>query len=497
MIYDANALAVYDQSGTAVPAQFKVLERWKESDQDRSIKWLLVTFLADVPASGSRVYYLKSGINPAPSDPAFLLDEGDAFVMRGQRFMKDFSVPFRLAVTLADGQTVYKASDLKTIRWTVEEAGPLRTCLKAESETEPDRFGFIAWIYGFAGRSRWDMTVVLKNTPRRGRGPFYFKDFSVSWERTGSSYVVGGESDRVYSGRLNQEDQLYIYQDSSGTDRWDKLGERNDGAAGYVINWTDLWKQGIPSFRGFKLVKNGEVVGTGNQASGWATSDESQVLVRNFWQNYPIALEVTSQHISARLLPKYWTGHGDSHWLDDLQRKAYDLSFRTGTFRETDVKAFNTPLLAHCGLDWYKRSNARGYISNRYREGEPNSANLGEWEYNWVNFGGYTLDRIRRRLHWFPMDDFVRTGDPYHAQKVWLAMRHSSGMTPLWIDGYTYPLDAGILKPYAYTNPARAKGIYSQGPTTIPICRGIQNTGARGSYSMVGDCLAIHWPLMQ
>jgi hypothetical protein len=56
-------LALFDEKGQPVPAQFKVLERWWR--QDKSVRWLLVSFAADAPADGKAVYTLKTGQKPA------------------------------------------------------------------------------------------------------------------------------------------------------------------------------------------------------------------------------------------------------------------------------------------------------------------------------------------------------------------------------------------------------------------------------------------------
>jgi len=53
---------VGDPHGGPTPVQTEVLERWS----DGSIRWLLVDFLADVPANGDSVYTLRQGTGPRP-----------------------------------------------------------------------------------------------------------------------------------------------------------------------------------------------------------------------------------------------------------------------------------------------------------------------------------------------------------------------------------------------------------------------------------------------
>ncbi len=66
-----GSLAIVDQNGVAVPAAFQVLARWNAPRNDNSapIQWLLVRFLASMPAGGTRSFTLRTDgsiVNPAP-----------------------------------------------------------------------------------------------------------------------------------------------------------------------------------------------------------------------------------------------------------------------------------------------------------------------------------------------------------------------------------------------------------------------------------------------
>jgi hypothetical protein len=140
LLQKPEEIALFGPSGRAVPAQFRVLERWRDHGQGRgdlSVRWLLVTFLADVPAGGKVVYRLKVGQNPPPAEPVKPGDKGDAWKMGGLTLRKDFSRPFPLVLTDPDDKTI-TAAELP-VKWTVWEAGPVRACLKAESATVPGK----------------------------------------------------------------------------------------------------------------------------------------------------------------------------------------------------------------------------------------------------------------------------------------------------------------------------------------------------------------------
>jgi hypothetical protein len=231
LLHESAGLAVFDPAGTPVPAQFRVLERWRDAGEGRddlSIRWLLVTFLADVPAGQHAVYRLKTGENAVPSEPLTIDEEADGYRMGGLLFRKDFTAPFALHLTDPDGKRI--GTEDQQIQWSVWENGPVRACLRAESVTDHSRFGFIAWIYAYAGQKRWDMTVVLKNTPNEAQGPFYFRDFSVVWQpfeaRTGRDFLLGGQWGRAVAGRIDGDQPVYLMQASDGTDRWDALGRQ-------------------------------------------------------------------------------------------------------------------------------------------------------------------------------------------------------------------------------------------------------------------------------
>jgi hypothetical protein len=276
LLGELEGIALFDSSGQAVPAQFRVLERWRDRGEDKgdlSIRWLLVTFLADVPAGGRSAYRLKAGQNPPPTNPVKVEDQGAAWKMGGLAFHKDFSRPFQLLSTDPDDQQL-TAADLP-VTWTVWETGPVRACLKAESPTVAGKFGFIAWICAYAGQSRWDMTLVLKNTPNETQGPLYFRDFSVVWEpaevKGAKDFLLGGQWGAAAAGSVDGGQSVYLHQESDGTDHWNTFGK--DWRMSPVLDWTadkSKAKAGLPAFRGYQVVAAGKQLGTGHFAAGWA-----------------------------------------------------------------------------------------------------------------------------------------------------------------------------------------------------------------------------------
>ncbi len=479
LLHKPENIAVFAAGGQAVPAQFRVLERWREKAEGRddlSVKWLLVTFPADVPKGGKAVYHLRPGKNPAPAEPVKVEKAGDDYQMGGLQFKKDFTAPFKLVLTDPEGKEIDTKG--QAIKWSVWEQGPVRACLRAESPTDHKKFGFIAWVYAYAGKKRWDMTVVLKNTPNKLVGPFYFRDFSVVWQppeiKGAKDWLLGGEWGKSVSGQGN----AYLYQASDGTEKWQEFAGGRPWWNAIVMDWTKdkvRAKAGTPQFRGHKVFVGGQEKGSGNFAAGWATlsggGPGALVCVRNFHEHYPKALEVAPGRLIARLWPKYSKGYGGLHWLDDCQRKWHDLSFRlsskplSAADAEAASKTLDYPLLAHAPADWYLQTGVIKKSPSRYPPrkfaGGVVTARKGTGR-NWVTFGGNLSDRIRRRYHGANLRSFALSGNPHGAYRLYRTAMHSAGMTPFWVDDYKYPRDKGLIR-WGYCSPPRKTGTYRPG----------------------------------
>lgn len=481
LLREPQGIAVFDSAGKAVPAQFRVLERWRDKGEGRadlSIRWLLVTFLADVPAGGSSVYKLKAGNNPLPPQPVEIADKGQAWQLGGMQFRKDFSSPFRLVFTDVESKTL-TAAELP-VTWSVWESGPLRACLKAESPTIAGKFGFIAWIYAYAGQQRWDMTVVLKNTPQEMHGPLYFKDFSVVWEPAevrGGDFLLGGQWGKNIAGKVAANQSASLFQDSDGTDFWETFGKNWEMSP--VLDYSkekSKARAGRPAFRGYQVTSGGKEVGRGDFAAGWAALSDGKTsafaAVRDYYQQYPKATELTAGKIIQHLWPSSTQAFGGVHWLDDSTRKAHDLTFRIGPQAgspeqaETMSRGWDFPLLAHAPAEWYFQTGvvrpSPDHASQKEFTGAVIRAQTGTGR-NWVNFGGDVTDPIRRRYHGADLDGFARTGDPSQGYQLYRTARHSSGMTPLWLDDYQYPRDVNKLTHDQYCGLARPEGSYRPG----------------------------------
>src|SRR5262249_47777817 len=124
--------------GRAVPAAFRVVNRWWE---DGSVQWVHADFLADVGAHARTVYRLRLSDGPAPLPTKLLRVD-----VHGDDIMIDTGVtrltvhrtgPFLAApglegtdLILKSDARIYKASQWGQTQLVVEESNPLKVVLR-------------------------------------------------------------------------------------------------------------------------------------------------------------------------------------------------------------------------------------------------------------------------------------------------------------------------------------------------------------------------------
>lgn len=478
LLQEPKGIAVFGPNGKSVPAQFRVLERWRDKGTgqgDESIKFLLVTFLADVSAGKVAVYRLKAGENPAPASPAKVEKKGAGYVLNGLEFAPDLSAPFKAVLTTPEGEEIC-ASELP-LRWSVWEEGPIRACIKAENVTVPGKYGLIAYIYSYAGQQRYDLSITLKNTPNKQVGPLYFRDFSVIWAppelANAADFHLFGEGGKATSGRVETGKPAYLYQASDGTAAWNRLSDPNGRQWQRAFTLRNA-AAGVPKFRGYRVVSGRRELSAGNFALGCGVLSGEKgsafAAVRHFLHQYPKAMEVDSGNITVRLWPKYYQGYGGMQWLDDCTKKTHEISFVLSDSQMSAeeavrlAKAFDAPLMAFAGVDWTRKTGVRGYISERYKDtGSEIGHVFRPSMHNWLTWGA-PPDRSRRRYSGYGLDGWLKTGDMAQAYMLRRYMLSSTGITPFFVDEYTYPEGKDLIRcPTAYMQPPRKRGTYRKG----------------------------------
>lgn len=416
-IADASAFRLSDATGNPVPAQFEILARWGShaGDSLAPAKWVLAGFFADVAAGSSAAYTLDAS-GPGPSaSPAVSVDESAA----GKMIVDTGSARFEINKTgqenLINQVTVGGVSVLtplaasaaieyqgiggidivaggtpnaapRTRAVTLERSGDLSCVVKVTGSiltgTAVPVLDYTARLTFYAGSPdvRVDYTVennhpVLESDSQPSNvhdqgsvNSVYVGSLKLTLQLAGvsSDLRVLTESSVDVS---NPSSAVRLYQDSSGTDNWD-VYVGNVGWDESSLAPATPRLQAYCAQRGY-TVTGPDISETGNQALGWMSASLSSgpgviVACRDFWQNFPKALEAGSGgKISVDLFPN---GTQFNHNLRVGEEKTHTVFYRfttsapSSTEAENLARAVNSPLAAAAPASWYAASGALGEI---------------------------------------------------------------------------------------------------------------------------------------
>lgn len=450
---DAFVLAGPD--GNPVAAQFSALNRWWV--KDRSIRNLLVTFLADVKAGSSAKYALKDGGGPAAVDKPLAVEEGGELVTvttgplrftvhkracrifeqvwldldgdgrfdDGERMLEE--IPDQgAALTRAAGQAPLLASALAGAVVTLEEKGPVRAVIKVETPMLPkgNPYAFKLRIYAWKGRSDVQVDLTLKNDVLGPEGQIlFFDDFSVKIKPAvslaGAGLALGAAS--PLTGLLGAGASLN--QETSG-----------------------------------RFSATGSLTATGTHAEGWLDLADAArgmtVAVRDFRHLFPKGLESDAAgNVHVRLWPKWSQDTSDLYVLGDMQYRTHTVAFRFHKGGEPASAAadfarqVNARPAAVVPLSWYATTrqphDLLGYlpvtepIASPYFSGNPGDT-LG-WR-NWWNNGRKYTPTTGGSFHSWKADRYMLSGNPRWLYWAEAWARQSADMRPIHLAGYVHPM---------------------------------------------------------
>jgi hypothetical protein len=377
---DAQKLVLHDASGKAVRLQARATDLWP----DGSVRWVLLDWIAE---AGAGPYRVAVGEPLAVSGPVVKAEERDGGVEVNTGAIKleaatlgcfpfdtvyardESSIaPFFL---VSDSEKIYSQ---KSDTATVEEVGPLRTCVrltgrlereKAPLQRDPTKpiLQYEARFHFFAGSAAVRIEFTIRN-PQRASHPGGLWDLgdsgSVLLKDIQFVFRLNGGAGR---GQCSPEPNLtagemafpfVLWQDSSGGENWRSTNHLNRNRE-------------IPvRFRGYSL-KSGPAEFTGLRATPIATLSQGEsavgIAVPHFWQNFPMAIGASDDVLTLQLLPQQTVG---LHELQGGEQKTWTFAVAFGPDATPEqLEWFRQPAKAFASPQWYCESGAIPYLTPR------------------------------------------------------------------------------------------------------------------------------------
>jgi hypothetical protein len=331
MMQSLDGLALLDDSGQPVAAQYDVLNRWWINDN--SIRHFVVTFTPTVspyvgPHSGVRLYHLDLTGNvssPSPVHPVVVEDTVEKVaISNGVMQIDIFKDPWQivtpsgsLLATLIDRHgAAVDSFDRQDIQLAIEKSGPVETVVKLWSPTlylgnGEVRHGWALRLYAYANLKTIKVDFQLQNSAINQplSAPLYFEGMALSVNTDRPS-----EPTSIKAFELQND----VYSKPMGA-----LG--NDAATVYIRHFWQTWPNGV------SLKDNGE-------------------LTAELWPTWSQQFNGTSYSD----LPMYW--------LDDMRHSIkevyFDFESITASERQQRAATYQFPPVASLPLSRYRQTAA-------------------------------------------------------------------------------------------------------------------------------------------
>lgn len=500
VLRDSQNVVLTDASGETMPLQTDVLTRWP----DGSVRWLLIDFQTTLsplekkrfslrteggdvraqrsasPESGNRALQStetnasstspKHRIHIGTEDGKTMLDTGPLRIAWDPRSFEPFGAVWldlngdgafgpdeRVTrgagdgLHMVDGAARRFTGGLAPTKIDVEEAGPLRACVRItghHANANDTSFGFVLRIHAYAGHSfvRCSHTFVVDGK----------ESTMASIEELGMTTRLAKEAGGAIRAFLGD---ALANSGTSGNKDGGTPGLKRDSSEGGRLFQKDESQYEIDGRR------------SGKRAQGWATVSGTKagfaVGLREFWQQWPKSIEAREDgSLTLGLCPDFQAGVYDGKPLKEESRLYYALrngvyTFKTGVAKTHDVHAYffpgkgnperlssifaasEEPLLATCdpvyacataafgampaadpgrylGFDAWMERAIQQHLARREKEREYGLLNWGDWhgerEVNWGNLE-YDLQH-GLFLH------YLRSGDRRFFTRAEQASRH-------------------------------------------------------------------------
>lgn len=382
VLADAESLRLFGPDGSSLPIAATPLAKWP----DGSLKWVLLDTQLSVPALSEAVFSLASGADRASpnratvAEPLTVEPTPQALTVRSGPHLFEFPVtgilsPFhqvktgsaalldpaasRIALTDSTGRSWFPS--IETCQ--VEASTPLRctVCYRgpfvSDAGSLPVRF--ICRISLFAGKllARIHFTVWNPQAAQHpggvwdlgSGGSFLFRDLAVTLKPVGAGPFSSRFASRPSEPVVETSPDLLIYQDSSGGENWRSHNHVNRDEA-------------IPlRFQGYEIRNGDRLIEEGKRATPTVAllSKETAIslTIRNFWENFPKALEVKDNSISAQLFPRHFS---DLFELQGGEQKTHEVfvHFQADVAGSGNLDWIHAPLLPVLSAEYYHSTKA-------------------------------------------------------------------------------------------------------------------------------------------
>jgi hypothetical protein len=432
LVGDDTDIELVDENDICIPFQFKPMARW----HDGSIKWALFDFQISIVGMQQREFRVcfsdsnkkKSSTQNSPHLER-IQKRDEIVIFTG---LCRFHIPLKVFAPFSkicnDTGVVILDNCSNTVLTEVkgneclpevtsvchETTGDLRSTITLDGkfigENGNPQLKFKSRLSFYAGLSLCKIDFCILNDRKAEHigglwdlgdpGSYFFKDLSINFNlfsRDQSKILWYCSEDEDMN--TDSGERICIYQDSSGGDNWNSHNHVN--YCGEIQT----------TFRGYRVYLQDELIQEGLRATPWigAYSEDRKigVCIKDFWQNFPKALDANSESIAVRLFPKYFR---DSFELQGGEKKTHTVLLAIGDkLSSLQQNAWmNYPLVVHSSPEWYLETNAIpnlmpssnssfGVIEkivNKAISGEDTFFHRRETidEYGWRNYGDWYAD---------------------------------------------------------------------------------------------------------
>lgn len=409
-IISVDSLQVTDGDNNPIPAQFRILSRWHGTvdETTKPIKWVLVDFQADVPAEGTATYNLtdQGTGNIAETNLEIQEDNDHITISTGKAIFKIRKTGFNLfdevvidkdndgsvddvvvstspqnGIFLTYSNDIYSSASDPNPDISIEESGPLRVVLKVKGthalSSGGTKLHYTVRLHFYNNKEFVRVLYTLENhkvyrTTYQGDTGYRYDLFDNLFLRLEGNFsppvttTIANYDDINCPNNIDAcEPTLSLYSDSSDT---------GTDAYRLIQNWHETNPSPYDQSKNFyyQIFKNNNNSGLGKvRTIGYFDRSDSSwgmtVGIRDFWQNFPMAISSDGSLINVELWPDEGFGPWRSNTLSVLEggrHKTHEILFyfHKGSAQSANseklVRAVQKPLLALASPSWYAETKA-------------------------------------------------------------------------------------------------------------------------------------------